>query len=325
MSATERRYLSIGEVLGLLQEEFPDVTISKIRFLESQGLIDPERTPSGYRKFYPGDIERLRFILREQKEHFLPLKVIRDRLEVALPDGSLAPLDAPPADDAADPALDPTPVETAPDRAPLDAPDPARGAAPLDDEPAGALEPVVTAPDPGPEPDPGDAGEIPVSAAGGEPEPAERLPVWMTHRPRARPPVAHTEVLDDDGAEPSYTAAELAKASGLDAPTLTQAITFGMVTGRTQGKDTFYGPDALAVATIVAGFARLGIEPRHLRTVKNGADREVGLYEQVILPLVKQRNSTARASALERVQALVDLGADLRGALVRQGLRQYLQ
>src|SRR6478736_8865799 len=74
-------HLSIGEVLSLLKEEFPDVTISKIRFLESQGLIDPERTPSGYRKFYEPDVERLRVILREQRENFLPLKVIRDRLE----------------------------------------------------------------------------------------------------------------------------------------------------------------------------------------------------------------------------------------------------
>src|SRR5712672_4114209 len=80
MSLAERPYLSIGEVLGLLLEEFEDITISKIRFLESQGLIDPERTPSGYRKFYPSDVERLRFILREQREHFLPLKVIKERL-----------------------------------------------------------------------------------------------------------------------------------------------------------------------------------------------------------------------------------------------------
>jgi DNA-binding transcriptional MerR regulator len=72
-------------VLVLLHDEFPDVTISKIRFLESQGLIDPERTPSGYRKFYDGDVERLRFILREQKEHFLPLKVIKDRLDSGEP------------------------------------------------------------------------------------------------------------------------------------------------------------------------------------------------------------------------------------------------
>ena len=77
----ERAHLSIGEVLTLLQEEFPDVTISKIRFLESQGLLDPERTPSGYRKFYEADIERLRWILRQQRENFLPLKVIKDRLD----------------------------------------------------------------------------------------------------------------------------------------------------------------------------------------------------------------------------------------------------
>ena len=76
-----RSHLSIGEVLSLLQDEFPDVTISKIRFLESQGLVDPERTPSGYRKFYEEDIERLRWVLRQQRDAFLPLKVIRGRLE----------------------------------------------------------------------------------------------------------------------------------------------------------------------------------------------------------------------------------------------------
>src|SRR5512143_794964 len=81
MSVNDRSHLSIGEVLSLLQEEFPDVTISKIRFLESQGLLDPERTPSGYRKFYEADIDRLRWILRQQRENFLPLKVIKDRLE----------------------------------------------------------------------------------------------------------------------------------------------------------------------------------------------------------------------------------------------------
>ena len=76
---TSRTYLSIGDVLTLLREEFPDVTISKIRFLESQGLVNPERSPSGYRKFFDHDVERLRWVLRQQREHFLPLKVIRDR------------------------------------------------------------------------------------------------------------------------------------------------------------------------------------------------------------------------------------------------------
>ena len=75
-----RNYQSIGEVLVSVKTEFPDITISKIRFLESQGLVDPERTPSGYRKFYPADVERLRFILRQQRDQFLPLKVIKERL-----------------------------------------------------------------------------------------------------------------------------------------------------------------------------------------------------------------------------------------------------
>ena len=79
-AVSSRTYLSIGDVLTLLREEFPDVTISKIRFLESQGLVNPERSPSGYRKFYDHDVERLRWVLRQQREHFLPLKVIRDRL-----------------------------------------------------------------------------------------------------------------------------------------------------------------------------------------------------------------------------------------------------
>ena len=87
----EKNYLSIGEVLGLLLDEFPDVTISKIRFLESQGLIEPERTPSGYRKFSTAEIDRLRFILREQRENYLPLKVIRNRLEGDTSDGMIRP------------------------------------------------------------------------------------------------------------------------------------------------------------------------------------------------------------------------------------------
>lgn len=75
-------HISIGDVLNRLREEFPDITISKIRFLESQGLVDPERTPSGYRKFYEADVERLRWVLRQQKDHFLPLKVIKEQLDV---------------------------------------------------------------------------------------------------------------------------------------------------------------------------------------------------------------------------------------------------
>jgi DNA-binding transcriptional MerR regulator len=78
--AGTRNYQSIGEVLVSVKTEFPDITISKIRFLESEGLITPERTPSGYRKFYVHDVDRLKSILRLQRDEYLPLKVIKERL-----------------------------------------------------------------------------------------------------------------------------------------------------------------------------------------------------------------------------------------------------
>jgi len=72
---------SIGEVLNLLQDDFPDISISKIRFLESRGLVEPHRAPSGYRKFGAADVDRLRWILTMQRDHFLPLRVIKERLD----------------------------------------------------------------------------------------------------------------------------------------------------------------------------------------------------------------------------------------------------
>ena len=139
----DRSHLSIGEVLSLLQDDFPDVTISKIRFLESQGLLDPERTPSGYRKFYEADVRRLRWILTEQRDRFLPLKVIKDRLqegveaELAAPDpsgngaaaavppsGTVEPVDAsaPAVDVAEEPAPAAAEVASAPTLRPSSSP-----------------------------------------------------------------------------------------------------------------------------------------------------------------------------------------------------------
>jgi DNA-binding transcriptional MerR regulator len=130
--------------LTLLQEEFPDVTISKIRFLESQGLLNPERTPSGYRKFHDADVERLRWILHQQKEHFLPLKVIKDRLDEhdgpgLPPEG--APGDAEPAsgtDDAQQLSLGEAPPPPPP-------PPPSDGAVPSSDATAESPGAVVRA------------------------------------------------------------------------------------------------------------------------------------------------------------------------------------
>jgi DNA-binding transcriptional MerR regulator len=81
MSAQPARgYLGISEVLAELRADFPDVSVSKIRFLETEGLIAPARSPSGYRRFCAADLDRLRFILTAQRDQYLPLRVIRDRL-----------------------------------------------------------------------------------------------------------------------------------------------------------------------------------------------------------------------------------------------------
>lgn len=80
-AAGSRIRRNIGQVLELLREEFPGVTIPKIRFWEDQGLVKPERTPAGYRKFSGEDVERLRYIARMQRDHYLPLKVIGEHLD----------------------------------------------------------------------------------------------------------------------------------------------------------------------------------------------------------------------------------------------------
>jgi DNA-binding transcriptional MerR regulator len=100
--AGTRNYQSIGEVLVSVKTEFPDITISKIRFLEAEGLIEPERTPSGYRKFYGQDVDRLKSILRMQRDEYLPLKVIKERLARldAGEDGTPFELDGEAPDDA---------------------------------------------------------------------------------------------------------------------------------------------------------------------------------------------------------------------------------
>ena len=89
--SSSRDYLSIGEVLDSVRADFPDVSISKIRFLEAEGLLTPERTSSGYRKFFDKDVARLRFILSLQRDHFLPLRVIKDRLASGEVNGASAP------------------------------------------------------------------------------------------------------------------------------------------------------------------------------------------------------------------------------------------
>ncbi len=107
MSPSTKR--SIGQILPLLRSEFPDISISKIRYLESEGLVAPERAPSGYRRYAEADIERLRYILRMQRDHYLPLKVIREHLDL-MDQGK-----TPPAADALPASGEPSPSSTSPD------------------------------------------------------------------------------------------------------------------------------------------------------------------------------------------------------------------
>ena len=240
----DRAYLSIGEVLSLLKEEFPDVTISKIRFLESQGLLDPERTPSGYRKFYDTDVERLRWILQQQRENFLPLKVIKGRLRGG---GDGQP------DEAEPQASDPRAVAIPPE---------------LPDEPA----PLVVRP-------PGN----------------------------------------------SLTLAELAAGSGLEEDDLRDLERFGLLSPRRTASAVYYDDDALQVATLAAGFMKYGVEARHLRMYKVAGEREAGFFEQVVMPMLKQRNPQSRRQATEALSELTRLGQGLRHAMLRQALRAYIE
>jgi len=275
MPVAERAHLSIGEVLSLLQEEFPDITISKIRFLESQGLLDPERTPSGYRKFYEPDIERLRWILRQQRENFLPLRVIKDRLQSG---------GAPPATRTPEPT---TPVTTA---APAPRPAPIRAAPP-------AAEAAAPAPAPRPA--------------------APRPP--LSEEPPPRGPGS----LDSGPSAVSLTRDELANACGLHERVLAELERYGLITGRPMGRDTLYDEEALVVARLAASFMRFGVEARHLRMYKVSAEREASFFEQVVLPLVKQRNPDARRQAVTNLGELTALGESLRSAMLRQALRSY--
>ncbi len=386
---TSRTYLSIGDVLTLLREEFPDVTISKIRFLESQGLVNPERSPSGYRKFFDHDVERLRWVLRQQREHFLPLKVIRDRLA----DGELDDLDADlPNGKQSEPAYAAA-VAAAPAAAQAQEQQPtkadeevmariladaSRRAARTPDEGqasrglqvvvgADATTAAVAEPDresglaPGPGAGPGRAptgqptapaaaASASGSARGAAPKrtgSADGTPPAPAAEPAAPPPPTPDEgparkspahaSSSAGGAAPteasaasetetgvSLTLQELCAASGLSAEEVAGLQGFGLIECvGVAGIDT-YDEDALTLANLAAAFRAFGIEPRHLRLYRNAVEREMGLIEQVVIPLLRQRNPESRQRAVEGAEQLAALGQSMRATLLHQALRRHL-
>ena len=123
----------------------------------------------------------------------------------------------------------------------------------------------------------------------------------------------------------SLTLAELAAATGLDDELLKELEKFGLLSGRKVASATYYDEDALNVAQLAAGFMKYGVEARHLRMYKTAGEREAGFFEQVVMPMLKQRNPQARKQATEALAELTQLGQGLRAAMLRQLLRHYFE
>lgn len=308
----EHPYLSIGEVLALLLEEFPDVTISKIRFLESQGLIDPERTPSGYRKFYDLDVDRLRVILREQRENFLPLRVIRDRLESGEIDetGSMTPprglrnvtlLEREPG--VTDSGFDET--------GDLEVPE---GTVVLTAHHPAAQLRVASAP-------------AVASYLSSVPSPVAQTGVSVNP---AAAFFAHNATTPAFGqasetAHDTYVASELCSIAGITGKQLAELESFGLLAGRGSGTNALYTASDLAIARAAAGFLERGIEPRHLRAWRQSAEREAALFEQLVLPLIRQRNPQSRQQAATMLSDLARQGGELRAAILSAALQHHVE
>jgi DNA-binding transcriptional MerR regulator len=292
---SDRVPVTIGDVLNQLRDDFPDVTISKIRFLESQGLLVPERTPSGYRKFYASDVDRLRWILRQQKEHFLPLKVIKERLE-EFDRGGVTP-----ADGAAAPSPAPALFD--------DDPKPPREKASTRKAPArGKAKAARAVAEPPPEPEPAEPEP--------EVEPAPRVdPLGLDDEPADELVSATSGV--------SLTRAELARAAELSDDELVQLEEYGLIAAAHRSRDrVLFDDDALEIARLAAAFMRHGVEPRHLRMYRAFAEREAGLFEQVLLPFRRRRNPAAQEKGEATLRELAHLGRRLSTALLRDAVRR---
>lgn len=218
--------LSIGEVIDLLRDDFPDVSVSKLRFLESQGLVAPARAESGYRQFDANDLKRVRYILTQQRDHFLPLKVIKSKLTLW------------------------------------------------------------------------ERGEDGGQETDGPPEGA----------------------LDSEG-EP-LTKADLLRRSGLSEADLETLIDHGLV--RAVGDSTVYPPESLTVAIECRRLLDVGLEARHLRTVRLGAEREADLLRQLTAHLLTADSAESRARARDLLSACTDSVQALHRAILTSQVRSLV-
>lgn len=235
------RRVSIGPLLRALEPDFPGITASKIRFLEDQGLVHPERTASGYRKYSAEDLERLQAVLRLQREHYMPLKVIRELADA----GRLLDFQEPP-------------VAAAEDRTHVE---------------------------------------------GSEPE---------------QPDGSSSESMLSRRGEQSLTMRELCRRSGAGVALVRELLNFGLIR---DGEGHFDSHD-IAVAAAARELQAFGVEPRHLRTLKQAADRETGLVEQAVAIEATRRTPESARRASQRAEEIAGLCLSMHAALVSSRLEQ---
>jgi DNA-binding transcriptional MerR regulator len=246
--------LTIGEVLERLRSDFPELTISKIRYYERQGLLRPARSAAGYRKFSPADVNRLHYVLTAARDHYLPLKVIKERLEAADNGGADQVDHRARVDDSGGPSAE-----------------------------SGELRPPAVSP---------------ASSVG-------------------------PDLFNFEQSDQRLSRRELLRESGLDNEQLTELEAYGLIS--TRGATSSYEAEALTIARIVAELSDYGFQARHLRPVKAAVDREVGLIEQVLTPLMRQPTRGGPDRAEQHARGYAALSVRLHVALLEAALRAALR
>lgn len=230
---SDRGYMTIGEVVEALSDTYPDLTVSKVRFLEEEGLVTPSRTAGGYRKFMPADVHRLELVLKLQKEHFLPLSVIREKLRDV------------------------------------------------------------------------DRGKVPAELKGA--------------------PAAIEEVaLPLEDMEP----VPIARASdelGLPEEFIRELVDYGLVLPTKGGEGLELHASDVEIAHACWALRPWGIEPRHLKMFESFAEREAGLFGQVLMPAARHRTPEARQRVVESLEEMTEAVEDLKGLLLRRTLRDEFE
>jgi DNA-binding transcriptional MerR regulator len=228
--------LTIGEVLNQVRSEFDDISISKIRFLEAEGLIVPSRTKSGYRKFSSPDVDKLRYILRMQRDHYLPLKVIKEHIE----------------------AID-------------------RGLKPEIDE---------------------------------------------IEKPKVPSALVDLNQLGIKKSNIRVTREELISNTSITGQDLKESEDYGLI--KVLADKRHYDDIAVKTARVIAALSGFGLEPRHLKFLKSGSDRESSLIKQVASPMSRSKRPDAGEQALEMMREISNLTNQLHFILVSSTLDEEI-